>query len=69
MFEKLTDRNSRKWLYMICLAVVPLLVFYGVIEEDAAPLWVALIGSVLAPVMALTHLSPPVEGDEIEEGS
>jgi hypothetical protein len=39
MFEKLTDRSSRKWIYVVCLAVVPLLVFYGVIEEDAAPLW------------------------------
>lgn len=56
--NKLLSREGRKWLYGIALTVVPLLVAYGVIAEDAAPLWVALVGSLLAPTLALSHLSP-----------
>jgi hypothetical protein len=54
----LANREVRKWLYSVSLTVVPLLVAYGIIEQDAAPLWIALVGSVLAPSLALTHLSP-----------
>jgi len=42
----------------VSLAAIPLLVFYGVISEDAAPLWIAFAGAVIAPVMALSHLTP-----------
>ena len=62
-WKKLTSRGVRKWLYLVSLAVIPLLVFYGVITEDAAPLWVALVGSILAPTLALTHLSPEEDND------
>jgi hypothetical protein len=62
MIDKYLTRDVRKWLYGVSLTVVPLLVAYGVLEESAAPLWIALIGSVLAPTLALTHLTP--EGDE-----
>ncbi len=62
-WKKLTSREARKWLYLVSLAVIPLLVFYGVISEDSAPLWVALVGSVLAPTLALTHLSPKEGSD------
>lgn len=54
----LTSRNGRKWIYSVCLTIIPLLVFYGAISEQAAPLWIALVGSILAPTMALTHLTP-----------
>lgn len=53
-----TSREGRKWVYTVSLALIPLLVFYGVITAESAPLWIALIGAVVAPVMALTHLSP-----------
>lgn len=54
----IVSRDGRKWVYTVSLALIPLLVFYGVISEDSAPLWIALLGAVVAPVMALTHLSP-----------
>lgn len=54
-----TSRDGRKWVYTVSVALIPLLVFYGVISKDAAPLWIALVGAIVAPVMALTHLSPP----------
>jgi len=57
-WKKLTSREARKSLYLVSLAAIPLLVFYGVITEDSAPLWIALVGSILAPTMALTHMNP-----------
>lgn len=62
----LLSRDGRKWIYGVCLAAVPLLVVYGVIDESAAPLWVAVIGAIVAPTLALTHLSPyPQEPDDL----
>jgi hypothetical protein len=69
LLNKLMSREGRKWLYGIALTVVPLLVAYGVIAEDAAPLWVALVGSLLAPALALSHLTPdlPPPGEAPED--
>jgi hypothetical protein len=67
LLNKLMSREGRKWLYGIALTVVPLLVAYGVVTEEAAPLWIALLGSFLAPTLALTHLSPVESGDVPEE--
>ena len=64
MIDKLLSREGRKWLYGIALTVVPLLVAYGVLEKSDAPLWIALVGSILAPTLALTHLTP--EEDDAE---
>lgn len=58
LLSKLMSREGRKYIYIVSLAVIPLLVAYGVIDEAIAPLWVALAGAVIAPVVALTHLSP-----------
>lgn len=58
------NRETRKWIYRVCLAAVPILVLYGVIDEASAPLWVALIGAVVAPTLALTHLTPKAEEDD-----
>lgn len=55
----IVSRDGRKWVYTVSLTLIPLLVFYGVISEESAPLWIALIGALVAPVMALTHMSPP----------
>ena len=62
MINKYLTREVRKWLYGVSLTIIPLLVAYGVLEESAAPLWVALVGSILAPTLALTHLTP--KGDD-----
>lgn len=58
LMSKLMSREGRKWLYGVALTIVPLLVAYGAISESVAPLWIALLGSLLAPSLALTHLSP-----------
>jgi hypothetical protein len=69
MMNRLMSREGRKWLYGIALTVVPLLVAYGVIEESAGPLWIALVGSIVAPSLALTHLTPdlPPPGEDRDE--
>lgn len=64
IWKVVTSREGRKSLYVISLAVIPLLVFYGVITEDAAPLWIALIASVPAPSMALAHMPPKDNKEE-----
>jgi hypothetical protein len=62
-FEKLMSREGRKYIYIVSLAVVALLGFYGVITEEAAPMWIALVAAISSPPLALSHLSPkePVE--------
>lgn len=71
MKDWLANRENRKWIYGVCLAVVPLLVAYGVIDESVAPLWIALIGALVAPALALANLTPaptgPMSGVEIPD--
>lgn len=45
----------RSWLYGIMTAAIPLLTAYGVISEQDAPLWAALVGAVLATSTALAY--------------
>ena len=45
----------RRWAYGVITAAVPLLVIYGVIESETAPLWLALAASVLGTATALAH--------------
>lgn len=55
------SREGRKWLYSVAVAVVPLLVLYGAISQESAPLWLAVIAAFLgvaAPAMALRNLTP-----------
>lgn len=57
--DRFLPREARKWLYGVCLSVVPLLVAYGIVEQKDAALWASLVGSVLAPTLALANLTPP----------
>ena len=54
----LSDREHRKYLYGISLVVIPLLVAYGAVSSNMAPLWIAVIGAVLTPGLALSNLTP-----------
>jgi hypothetical protein len=57
----LVSREGRKWIYGVCLAAVPLLVAYGVIDGEVAPLLVAVIAAIVAPSLALANLTPPLD--------
>lgn len=51
----------RRYIYGISLAAIPLLVALGIVEEQIAPLIVALVGAVVAPGLALANMSPDAE--------
>lgn len=57
----LIPRRVRRYLYQVATAVVPLLVAYGVIDNQTAPLWIALAASVTATATAALHT--PRSGD------
>ena len=48
----------RRWIYGISLAVVPLLVLYGIVDEQSAPLWIALVSAIVVPGLAVSHVNP-----------
>ena len=58
--------ETRRWVYGIAVAAVPLLVAYGVIAESDAALWVGLAGAVLGtgvPALAAANTDVPAERD------
>ena len=60
--------STRRWIYTVALAGIPLLVAFGIIEESQAPLWIAFAGAVIAPSLALANISEPA-GDETQEAA
>lgn len=58
----LIPRQVRRWLYQVATAAVPLLVTYGIIDQQTAPLWIALAASVTATATAALHT--PRSGDQ-----
>lgn len=59
------DEATRAYFYRISLAVMPILTFYGAIEENAASLWSGLVVAVLNIGLAVrnTSTSEPDETD------
>lgn len=43
----LASHATRQWLYVVITALVPLLVSYGIIDNETAALWLALAAAVL----------------------
>ena len=52
---KMPSPAIRRWIYSVALVLIPLLVFYGILSEAAAPLWVALVGAILVPGLAVAN--------------
>lgn len=62
-FRGILTPQVRRYIYGICIVLMPLLVFYGILTAAAAPLWIALVGAILVPAMALPNTpKPPEEG-------
>lgn len=58
--------RTRRWIYGIAVAAVPLLVAYGVIAESDAALWIGLAGALLGtgvPALAAANTGVPQERD------
>ena len=62
----IAEPRTRRWIYGIAVAAVPLLVAYGVIAESDAALWIGLAGAVLGggvPALATVNTDVPAERD------
>ncbi|MEX3610079.1 hypothetical protein VVR12_03385 [Rothia sp. LK2588] len=57
--KKVDWAGVRRWGYVVAAAGIPLLVAYGIVTADKAPLWVAFAGAALGfPIAAMnTHSS------------
>jgi|JI10StandDraft_1071094.scaffolds.fasta_scaffold30338_2 hypothetical protein len=57
------DEATRAYFYRISLAAMPILTFYGVLEENAASLWSGLVVAILNIGLAVknttTKTDPP----------
>lgn len=63
--SKYLTPQVRRYVYGIAIAALPLLIGYGLLDKESAPLWVAFLGSVLVPGLALAH-TPSGSGEEYE---
>lgn len=52
----LTEKQ-RGWVYRVMLAALPLLVAYGILDEQTAPLWAALALAFTSSGLAAKHTS------------
>ena len=55
------NATQRSALYAVAAAILPILVAYGLLDDSKAPLFLALVGAVLAaipPVVAFRHVTP-----------
>jgi hypothetical protein len=64
--ELIKKARTRIYIYVVSLAVIGILVFYGVMEADAVPVWVTFITALLgfAPAVALKNITPDKEAEE-----
>lgn len=54
IFVWLTPR-FRSWFYLVLTAAIPLLIAYGIIDDQTAPLWIALVAAILGQGTAWLH--------------
>ena len=64
----LLNAQTRRWIYGIAVVAIPLLVTYGALDENVAPLWLAVIGAVLVPGLALANVNPDEPAELPEHG-
>ena len=48
----ITDPKVRAWIYGVAIAVGPLLIAYGILDNETWPLWSAVVGAILVPGLA-----------------
>jgi len=62
MIEKVTSRKGRIYLYSVGIAIIALLTTYGVMTQELAAAWSAL----LAPLFGLAIANVPSGGEDNE---
>lgn len=63
--KKLATTRARKYFYRLLLAVIPILIFYGIIQEEIAPQIIALLGALFG--FSVADFNTPKEGKEEPE--
>lgn len=55
------DERTRAWIYRVLTAAVPLVIAYGIVDEQTAALWLGLVGAMLGTGLAAVNTSagPP----------
>ena len=48
----ITDITTRRWIYGIAVAVLPLLIAWGYLDEQTAAIVIGVIGAILVPGLA-----------------
>lgn len=56
MLRRATSPPVRRWLYGVCLALVPVAVIYGILTDEEAAVWLGLAGALLSSATAITHV-------------
>lgn len=51
------NEATRHRIYKISVAVIPILVVYGLIAENAAPVWLGLLNAVFNSALAAVNTS------------
>lgn len=59
--------QQRKYCYGIAVAVAALALAYGLISAETAPLWLALIGSILGNGLAFANTTTNKQGRHEKE--
>jgi len=54
---RMPTEKTRAYLYRVSVGVLPLLVAYGVVSAQDAPLWLAAAGAVLNTALAAANTS------------
>jgi hypothetical protein len=55
------SESTRAYIYRIEVAVVPVLIAHGIVNESTAALWVSLIGAVFGLGLAVRNTSTKPE--------
>lgn len=69
--RELLSPKVRLWLYSVAVALFSLMLYYNIVDEKAAPLWLNLISTIFVvggQIVATAHLprghSAPVNDEE-----
>lgn len=54
----------RAWVYRVATAVMPLLIAYGIVDDQKAAMWIGVATAVLVPGLAAANTSRTRDGGD-----
>lgn len=63
-----TSKNFRKWLYGVLIGAIPILTYYGLVEDAIVPHIVAMISTTLGFSLATVNTKEEVLKEKYSEG-